>query len=202
MAGDNLQVVPVAANHLGGLLGDELVAGAVEAVAADAVFLIHLVGQAIEEALGRQGAVEGGVEDGRLGDAGQHLAHGIDTGQVAGGVQRGQVLEALNLLDNLVVDQHATFEDLAAVGHTVTNGTNLLEVLDNTNLRVSQRLEDNLDTLGMVGDGQLLVVLLAVPLVGELAHFQTNTLQQALGHDVGIVCHVDKLILDRRTSAV
>ena len=140
--------------------------------------------------------MESGVENGHLRHAGQHFAHGIDTGQVTGGVQRGQVLEALDLLDDLVVHAHALLEDFAAVGHTVTNGANLLEVFDDANLRVGQGLEDNLDTLGMVGDRQLLVVLLTVPLVGELTHFQTDTLQQTFGHHVGIVGHVDQLILD------
>ena len=141
--------------------------------------------------------MESGVEDGGLGDAGEHFAHGVDAGEVAGGVEGSEMLEALDLLDDLVVDQDTLFEELAAVGHAVTNGTNLFEVADDTNLRVGQCLEDNLNTLGVVGDGQLLVVLLAVPLVGELTHFQADTLQQTLGHYLSIVCHVDQLIFDR-----
>ncbi len=33
--------------------------------------------------------------------------------------------------------------------------------------------------------------------MGELTHFQADTLQHTLGHHVAIVCHVDELILDR-----
>ena len=112
------------------------------------------------------------------------------------------MLEALDLLDDLVGHQHALFEELAAVGDAVADGTDLVEAFDDTHLGVDEGVEDNLDTGSVVGDGHLLVVLLAVPLVGELTHFQADTLQQALGHHIGVVCHVDQLILDRRTSAV
>ena len=146
--------------------------------------------------------MEGGVEHDSLRHIGQHLAHGVDTGQVAGSVQRRQVGEGLDFLDDLVGHQHTVVEALAAVGHTVADGTYLVEVLDDTHRRVNQGVEDNLDTGGMVGDGHLFVVFLTVPLVGELTHFQTDALQQTFGHHLGVVCHVDQLILDRRTSAV
>ena len=52
------------AQHGGGAAGDVLVAGAVEAVAADLVLLIVLVGQRVHVSLGGHGLVEGGVEHG------------------------------------------------------------------------------------------------------------------------------------------
>ncbi len=55
------------AQHSGSALGDILVRGAVEAVAADLVLLIVLVGQGIHIGLGGHGLMEGGVEHGHLG---------------------------------------------------------------------------------------------------------------------------------------
>ena len=82
------------------------------------------------------------------------------------------------------------------MGDAVADSTNLLEVLDDTHLRVDKCIEDNLDTRRMVGDGKLLVVLLAMILMGEFAHFQSDALQEALGHHLGVVGHVNQLIFD------
>ena len=71
-----------------------------------------------------------------------------------------------------------------------------------TDLRVDQGFQHDADTLGMVGNGQLLIVFLAIPFMGELAHFQTDAFQQTLGHHLGVVGHVDQLVLDGRTSTV
>ncbi len=146
--------------------------------------------------------MESGIKHGHLGHAWQHFAHGIDASQVTGGVQRCQRSEGFNLLNHLVGDNDTLVESLTTVSHTVTNGANLLEVLDNTHFGIDKGVEDNLDTGGMVGDRHLLIVLLAIPLVGELTHLQTDALKQALGHHLGVVFHVDQLILNRRTSTV
>ena len=171
MTAYDLEVVPVLANHFGGLLSYKLVAGAVESVTTDAVFLVIFVGQAVEIRLRRQSAVKCRVKHDRLRHTGQYLAHSVDTSQIAGGVERSQMLEALDLLYHLVGNDGAVLENLAAVGNTVADSADFLQVLDNANLRIGQSLEDYLDTLSVVGNRQLLIVFLTVKLVGELAHF-------------------------------
>jgi hypothetical protein len=42
----------------------------------------------------------------------------------------------------------------------------------------------------------LLVVFLSVVLVGEFAHFQSDALEEAFGHDLGVIGHVNQLIFD------
>jgi len=135
--------------------------------------------------------VEGGVEDDGLGDIGEHFAHGVDAGEVAGGVERGEVFEAFDLLDDLIGDEGAVLEDFAAVSDAVTDGADFLEVADDTQLGVGEGVEDDFDAFGMVGDGELLVVFLALVFVSELTHFQAYTFKKTFSHDFGIVGHVD-----------
>ena len=202
MAGDNLQIVPVLADHLGGFLSDKFVAGAVETVATDAVFLVVFVWKAVEERLGRQSAVESGVEHYRLRHAGQHLAHSVDTCQVARGVERSQVLQTLDLLDDFVGHNSAILEDLATMCDTVADGSDLFEVFDDANLGVGQSFENNLYTFGVIGYGQLLIVFLAVEFMGEFTHIKTDSLEKTFCHHLGIVRHIYQLVFDRGATTI
>ena len=104
--------------------------------------------------------------------------------------------EGLDSLYHLVGDDDAAVKGLAAVGDAVAYGSNLVIALDDTHLGVDQSFQHNLDARRVVGDGKLLVVLFTMILVGEFTHFQTDALQQALGHHLGVVGHVHQLILD------
>ena len=74
----------------GGALGHIAVGGTVEAVAADLVLLIVLIGQGVDIGLGRHRLVEGGVKHSHLGHVGTHHVHaGLDAGDVGGVVQGG-----------------------------------------------------------------------------------------------------------------
>jgi hypothetical protein len=84
----------------GGLQRDVAVRGAVEAVAADAVLLVEVVGQAVEVGVGRQRLVEGGVEDGDLRHVGEHLHGHADAGHVDRVVQRREDREFLDFGDD------------------------------------------------------------------------------------------------------
>ena len=84
MAGDELQLLRRLAQHGGGPLGDILVAGAVEAVAADLVLLIELIGQGVDIALGGHGLVESGVEHTHHGHTGHDLLAGLMPVMLAG----------------------------------------------------------------------------------------------------------------------
>ena len=78
VAGHNLRLLPVLADESGSFLGYVFVAGAVESVTADAVFLVILVRHSIEVSLRWHGAVERGVEHSGHRDAGKHFLHGSD----------------------------------------------------------------------------------------------------------------------------
>ena len=66
MAGDYLGIAEIETGKLCTLCRNELVAGAVESVAADAVFLIILVRESIHIGVGRHRLMECSVEDGHL----------------------------------------------------------------------------------------------------------------------------------------
>ena len=82
--------------------------------------------------------MERGVEHGSHRDAGEHFLHGVDALQAAGVVQRGEVGERLDTIDDLLVDEHALREELSAVSHAVTDGVDFLQVLDDAHLRVDE----------------------------------------------------------------
>ena len=102
----------MASYHLRALSGDtqELtgtgrhiaVAGAVEAIATNAVLLVQLVRNGIHECLGRHGLMEGGVKHTHLGQARHQFLHGIHALQVGGIMQRGQVRTLLKGLQHLI----------------------------------------------------------------------------------------------------
>ena len=90
MAGDQLQLLGLLAQHGGSPAGDILVGGAVEAVAANLVLLIVFIGQGVHIGLGGHRLVEGGVKHSHLGHVGTHHVHaGLDAGDVGGVVQGG-----------------------------------------------------------------------------------------------------------------
>ena len=128
VAGDDLELAERPLEHLGGLQGDVAVGAAVEAVAADAFVLVQLVGQAVEVGVGRQGLVEGGVEDRHVGHAGQALHGDPDAVEVDRVVQRGEHRQGLDLADHLRGDHHRAGELAAAMHDPVAHRGDLFGV--------------------------------------------------------------------------
>ena len=125
--------------------------------------------------------MERGVEHSGHRDAGQHFFHGMDALQATGVVQRSEVGERLDAIDDLLVDEDALWEQFSAVGHAVTDSIDFLQVLDDAHLRVDQCLQNQLDAFGVVRDGKLFVILLTIVFVGEFAHFEADAFQQTFG---------------------
>ena len=176
-----------------------------EAIAADLVILIVLIGQSIHVSLGGHGLVEGGVEHGHLGHV---LAHdggaGVDAGDVGGVVERSQRDAVLQSLHDLVGDEDGLVESLTAVHHAVTHGVDLLHGTDDAVLGVHQGVQHGLDGLGMGGHGHIDSVqdlfALHLGLIGEFA-VDADALAQALGQQhAGL--RVEQLILQGRTASV
>ena len=84
------------------------------------------------------------------------------------------------LLD-LLVDEHAGGEGLAAVEHAMAHRADFVHVLDRALLRVGEGLDHEGAGLGVVLDGLLKDDLLAAYLLGELAALDADALHQALG---------------------
>ncbi len=126
MGNDNLGIGKVHAEELSGTLGDETVAGAVEAVAADLVVVVVLVSQAVEVSLLGHGLVEGGVEYANHGNAGHGLLAGSYADKVGGIVQGCKVVALFHCCDNLRGDDNGAGELLAAVYKAMANSANLI----------------------------------------------------------------------------
>ena len=205
MAGHDLQILGILAQQLGGPQGHIAVGGAVEAVAAQLVVLIVLVGDAVQIGMLRHGLVESGVEHSHLRHVvAQHLAAGLDADDIGRVVQGSQRRAVLHGLQHLIVDEHGGGEGLAAVDHTVTHRIDLLHGGDDAVLGIHQSVQHGLDGLGVGGHGHIggLDGLLALHLglVSEFA-VQTDALAQALGKDLaGFRIH--ELILQGRAPRI
>ena len=112
-------------------MADVLVAGAVEAITADAVLLIILVGDGVHIRLRGHGGVERSVENShvRLVLA-KDLVGGFDAQNGGGVVQRSQRAQVADSLDNLGGDEAALLELLAAVHNAVADGVNLRDIVN------------------------------------------------------------------------
>ena len=174
-----------------------------EAVAADLVLLVVLIGQGVGIGHGGHGLVEGGVEHGHLGHVGAHDGGArLDAGDVGGVVQGGQGDALLQGGHHLVVDLHRGGEGLAAVDHPVAHRLDLLHGADYAVGGVHQGVQHGLDGLRMGGHGHVLGVdgLLAGGLIGEFA-VDADALAQALGqHRLGV--GVQQLVLQGRAAGV
>ena len=167
-----------------------------ETVATHTILLIEFIGDGIHIGLGRHGLMEGGVEHPHLGQTGHQFAHSLHTLEVGGVVEGSQVAACLKYLEHLVGEQHALVELLATMHHTVTYGVNLLQVFDDTNLRIGEQTENELHTLGVFGDIVHDLLLLAI---GQFhldeSTVQAHTLGTTRGHDT-LGVHIVERILD------
>jgi hypothetical protein len=106
VTGDDFQFAERALQHFGRFQRNVAVRGAVEAVATDPVLLVEVVGQAVQVGVGRQGLVEGGVEDGHVGHVRQ-LPHGLaDAFHVDRVVQRRKDRQGFDVGNHRGGDDH------------------------------------------------------------------------------------------------
>ena len=202
VAGDELQALNGLLQILGSLISNVLVAGAVEAVAADAVLLIVLVGDGVHIGFRGHGAVESGVEDSDHGDVrAKDLAGSLNAQDACGVVQGGQGAQLTDGLDDLVGDQAALLELLTAVDNTVADGVDLAHIVDALALASGHLLHDLSKSLGVGGEDGRGGSLFAVGLVGDHAALHANALAQALAEHF-LAVHIDELILQGRRTAV
>ena len=173
-----------------------------ETIAAHAVLLIQLVGDSIHISLGRHGLMEGRIKNTYLRQTRHQFLHGINTLQVSGVMQRSQIADGLESLQHLVSEDNALVELLTSVYHAVTDGIDFLQVFDDTDLRIGQQREDELHTLGMLGDVVHNLLLLTI----SQLHLDKGTVQAySLGTTTGhhaLVVHIVQSVLDRGRTTV
>lgn len=115
-------VVRGQAEDFDGAGGDPGVAGAVEAVAADAVIAMKLGRQGVVVDFRRDRLVEGGIEDRDLRDAGENRGGGLDAGGVGDGVGWSQRGEIDDFVEDLRGDACGGGKEVAAVDDAVADG--------------------------------------------------------------------------------
>ena len=193
MAHDDL--AGLAVGHLGDLLGDVTVAGAVGAVLTDVQLVADILGQSVS--LGDLGhvEVESGVVDRDVGQVGILLQAVLDNVGLGVVVQRGERSDLADLGEDVLVDEGGIAKVPTALNDAVADTLDL----DAVGLEV---LEDDLDGDLVVGELDVLGHLLgAVGSVGEGAAGKADALAGALcGHLVGL--GIDDLILKGRRSCV
>ena len=202
MAGDQLQALNRLLQELSGAVADILVARAVEAVAADAVLLIVLVGDGVHVSLRGHGGVESRIKHSDVGlILAKDLVGGLDTQDGGGVVQGGQGAQVMDGLDDLRGDQATFLELLAAVDHAVADGVDLGNAVNDLALAGGHLLHDLGECLGVGGEDGGRGGLVAVALVGDHAAFHADTLAQTFAKNLFTV-HVDELVLQAGRAAV
>ena len=193
MAHDDL--AGLAVGHLGDLLGNVAVAGAVGAILTDVQFVADVLGQSVS--LGDLGhvEVEGGVIDRDVGQVGILLQAELDNVGLGIVVERRERGDLADLSENVLVDEGGVAKVPTALNDAVADALNL----DAVGLEV---LQDNLDGDLVVGELDVLGHLLGtVGSMGEGTAGEADALAGALcGHLVGL--GIDDLILKGRRSCV
>ena len=175
---------------------------AVETVTTNRIFLVQLVGQCIHVCIIRHGLVESRIEDSHLRHARQTLLYRVNTLQVSGVMQRSEVHTLNNLRLHFRRDEHGLIEFLASMDYAVTHRVDLLEVLDASDLRIHQFLENQLNTYGMLRHRLLEFHLLAIRQFDQQERIrQTDFLDTALRHHA-LALHVEEFVLDTTAAAV
>ncbi len=177
------QVGERATEQVGRRRGDELVRGAVEAVAADRVRGRELAGHGIRRRLAREGGEEGRVEDGDVGHV-EAVTRGLDAGHRGGIVQGRKRTQRFDAGDDGVVDEHGRREVGPAVDDAVPHGTQLHR--REVDAVVAEPCCHLLDGGRVVGDA---------------AAALADALDGAAGGDLARLGH-DELVLQRRRPGV
>ena len=121
MCHHTVELVAGNAEHICGNVGDVFVAGAVEAVAANAVLISQVVRNSVAPGVLGHGRVERGIEHGNLRQVWPGVEGGAHTLHVRGVVQRRERGQCINLVDHLLVEQHGVGELLGTLHHAVAD---------------------------------------------------------------------------------
>ena len=195
MAGDDLLALGAASQELAYALRYIAVAGSVETVTAHAILLVQFVGKSVHIGIVGHCLMKSGIEHTHLGNVGQKCANSVHTLDVGRVVQGSQVVAGSECLHNLGGEDNGLVELLAAVHHAVTYSIQFLQAIEHSIVASGEHLENPLYTSGVLLDGALHLVLLAVQLYDDAAIWQTNLLNTATCYHA-LVGHIVERILD------
>ena len=134
---------------------------------------------------------------------GEHLARGLDAGDVGRVVQGCQVGQLTEGRQRVLVNDHRLGELVSPVHHAVAHRLDVGEARDGPHVGVQQRLHDQLDCLLVVGAVVLPLDLLSDPpcVVADERPADGNAFDDTLRKDVALFPAIE-LILERRAAAV
>ena len=193
MAGDDGGVFDLLVQEFGGRQRHIVVAGAVEAVFADAVLLVEVVGNRIQVRFRRHGHVELGVENADVRHAGQLFLTRFDAGEVGRVVQRPERnVFADDLLDALV-HLHRLRDLLPAEQDAMADRHDFAEVLHDAVGRIDQLGADPLERLFVVFDRNFGLELIAVgTFVDHVRLIVAETLEKSLGQNLFVFHRIQR----------
>ena len=146
--------------------------------------------------------MESGIENANVRHAGQRTHHRLDPRDIGRIVQGRQRNIGLERSQHVVVNPHRTGELFPAMHHTVTNGRNIGQGLDDPDLRIDQFFQHTLDRRPVIGDiHRFLHFLRPERRVFDNGILQADTLHQPCCHPF-FIRHVEQLVLERRTAAI
>ena len=130
------------------------------------------------------------------------LTASLNTDQVGRIVERCERHAVLDRLENLLGDDHAVGEELAAVYHAVADRVDLAHRGDHALVGIEQNVDDRLDRflMGRHRDFELELFIRLVAGVRQDA-IDADALAQALGHYLARL-GVEQLVLQRRAASV
>ncbi len=203
VAGYDLGTLSLAAEKLDHLAGNVAVRGSVCAVATDAVLFVHVVCKTVHISLRSHCLMECGVKYENLGNVLHNCETTLDTLNVRTGVKGCIVIAELELLENLIGEEHGLGEVVAAVDDSVADSLDLGHISDNADLLVGESVDYDTNSVGVGCDGKVLLgaSVFNEILVVENANVLTDTFADTLCLD-RVISGVKKLILERAGACV
>ena len=169
------------------------VAGAVKTVTADVELAVVFHRHAVQVRLFRHRLVESGIKHRHVRRAGHYLFAGFDPHQVGGVMQRSQRDVVANRVLDFLVYFYAGGKALAAVQHAMAHRADFVHIFHRALIRVGQRLQHPVDTVGVRFHGGVGVKNFTVHLLADMAALDADAFHQPFGQQLFAV-HVDQLV--------
>ena len=153
-----------------------------EAIAANLILIIVLPRNCIHICLGRHGLMEGRIKNRNHRCVRHQRLAGKNSGQVRRVVQRSQIRNLTDCINDILIDDHRPGKLLSSVNNAVSDCADLLQRLDHTGSCIGQSIQHQADCLLMILNLSLclnLAALYAEIFIGDHT-INTDTLADSL----------------------